>query len=499
MFNQWQSHKLYQQQVLTQLSRFSDETKIEMQKYFYSIQKLFLLDLDPAAPIILPRYSATGRPACNQLGILRSMFLMCSVGETTSITKWAITVRKSPFLSAVCGFESDIAPNFNSYYDFISRFWGESYSSYRKRKNTPRGTKDKPSAKLQKNEKLNKERTGITEKLRKQIESGQFSHFPLEFILQLIFVHVAVYPSARMGLLGTPKLLDVSADGTAIYSGASPFGRKHCGCADFGIHDCSCKRYFSDVDANYGWDSHESRYYFGSTLFLLSVSHNKHDLPILFMLAQASRHDSVLGLMSIFRFQQLMPELGMDHFIADSAMDNSATYQYLTDKNISPVIALNERAAKNKPEGCLANGIKELDPNNVPICNAGLPLVNWGLCGSKGRKFRCPLAIDKKHISAPCRCSDSAYGRVFYVKPINDIRLNPPVPRGSAAWKKLFNKRSGAERVNKRILLDYSLFKADCRSNKHRAFRTFCASLNIHLDLWVRSNPPVDLLLALSA
>ena len=49
------------------------------------------------------------------------------------------------------------------------------------------------------------------------------------------------------------------------------------------------------------------------------------------------------------------------------------------------------------------------------------------------------------------------YGRCIYTKPDWDIRLYPPIPRGTEEYIKTYNNRTSSERVNNRILNDYPL------------------------------------------
>jgi hypothetical protein len=181
-------------------------------------------------------------------------------------------------------------------------------------------------------------------------------------------------------------------------------------------------------------------------------------------------------------------------------MDNSATYKMLANHSASPVIALNNRGLKNDDADVLPHGIKGFDSNGVPVCSKDLPMEYWGRSGSKGFKYRCPLAVHNGVADCQCKCSDSPYGRTIYIKPPDDPRLNTPIPRGSKQWHRIYNKRTAAERVNKRVGIDYKLFCTDCRSSNHRAFRTFCACVNIHADVWLSTlPPPTDLLIAMAA
>ena len=86
--------------------------------------------------------------------------------------------------------------------------------------------------------------------------------------------------------------------------------------------------------------------------------------------------------------------------------------------------------------------------------------------------------------SCPCKdtCSHSPYGRCIYTKPDWDIRLYTPVPRGTTEYKKIYNNRTGSERVNNRILNDYHLHDMRIHGKKRYSFFAIIAGINIHLD-----------------
>jgi hypothetical protein len=57
-----------------------------------------------------------------------------------------------------------------------------------------------------------------------------------------------------------------------------------------------------------------------------------------------------------------------------------------------------------------------------------------------------------------------------------------PVPPGSKEWKCEMKNRTSVERVNKRILVDYSLEKPRARGKKRINWWLSVHSINIHLD-----------------
>lgn len=184
--------------------------------------------------------------------------------------------------------------------------------------------------------------------------------------------------------------------------------------------------------------------------------------------------------------QILYDEYIFDSFHGDGAHDNYAMYQYLEECNIKAFIPLNET---NKGNFKYPPHIR-VDENGVPVCMAGHKAVFWGFNKDRCRlKYRCPLSIGKI-ASCPCKdqCSKSDYGRCFYLKPSWDLRLFTKVPRGSVEWREEMNSRTSCERVNKRLLNDYSLELSKTRGKKRIFWWSIVHLVNIHLDARLKSS-----------
>jgi len=147
-----------------------------------------------------------------------------------------------------------------------------------------------------------------------------------------------------------------------------------------------------------------------------------------------------------------------------------------------PYIPLDANARKDysKPHP----GILCFDDKGNPICVGGIPYQHVGFSFPKGIKYRC--WFDCHSIDKPCKCSDSSYGRTIYIKPDYDLRLFPPIPRNTEAFKEKFKTRTSVERSNKRMLVDYNIEAGNCRSSKQRFVRATFAVVNMHLDAWLK-------------
>ena len=432
MLIHWQSHQEY--------LFFLHETKVHLDSSqltrlyleFADVrEKLRLLNLDPAMEYLSRFYPPMGRPAKNQAQIIRSLVLMMSLGFT-SLTAWVRKLCADSLLAMLVGCTPDSLPPLGSYFDLMDRFWTQPESSQRtgRKELLPMDRNKRPSKKPGKGKKLPNKHAGITDSMADYALAHEGFPFHYEERLQQVFRLAALIPSLQDGLIPHGGIT-LSGDGTCVHSHSSPYGHKVCKCSENADTHCSCKRHFSDPDADWGWDSDKEVFYFGHTLYML-CSHNSDigvDLPLHIRFLNARRHDSVSAIVSLREFKSLSPDIPVRNLCLDSAHDNYATYRLCQKWDIRPFIDLNMN--RGRPES-IPESIS-IDKDGTPLCMAGHRMVNWGYCKQKhSRKWRCPLACGKIG-SCPCRetCSPSPYGRCVYTKPDWDIRLYPPVPRGT--------------------------------------------------------------------
>ena len=489
MFGSWIPHKQYQRNLIARIIFHSGFQPGRVQQLKNTILKLFYLNLDKILSVIKPLYSNTGAPSKEQAGIIRSFVLMLDQ-KRHSITAWAEIVANDPLLYDICGFNGK-APAASSYYDFIDRLWLGSKEAERQRKKKVRIFQSKPRLKLKQGQKLPPKHKGEVSKLVKRAILGTLRSFRKEQLMQEFFSRLVVDTSAAMGLLGDTKALSVAGDGSPYCSGASHYGVKVCDCKAKGIYNCHCPRRYSDPDATWGWDSYRERYYFGDTLYAFTAIGTDHDLPIYLRTVDARRHDSITTIFALQEIQELLPEFTIRDAVFDSAMDNYPTYKLCKHSGIRPFIALNDRTKDDSsednsdaPERKLPKGVSCLDDKGRPICLGGIPYTYWGPIEGKGLKYRCWFAAHKR--DCPCCCSPSPYGRTVYLKPDDDLRLFPPLARDSETFKKKLRQRSGSERINKRVFVDYDVENGHMRDRKQRFFRAVIAAVNVHLDEWIK-------------
>ena len=206
--------------------------------------------------------------------------------------------------------------------------------------------------------------------------------------------------------------------------------KRICDCAEKGITDCKCDRYFSQPDCDIGWDSSRDCFYHGYDLYMIVASDSDSDLPIFPLLNPASKHDSHGFLETYFRMKSFLPDFHVNKWLLDSAHDAMPYYLYCRKNGISPFIDLNEkRGIKVKYKDDFTIG-----KDGVPVCLAGLKMNHDGTEPSKARiKYRCPLASSKNGCSCAHPCSDSNYGRTVHLAMKDNPRLINFPPRDSEA------------------------------------------------------------------
>ena len=475
MLGYWRPYADYQQFVLNQLERNLRYDPGSLREYEGIISKLWILNTDLFYEVMLPCYSHTGRPAELQPEIFRIFIVMTHL--KIPVHHWVSKLENNFVLRTICGVKHSEIPPVGVFYDFMNRI--VLLDERPKLKNFRR----KPKKKYKQGEKLPPKNPGATARIVKAIRKGRrFNNRP-ELRLQQIF-SIIVKQSIELSLIN--KTLSVSGDGTCIPTGASSYGKRVCDCKDSGKYTCDCKRQFSDPNATWGWDSHNERYFYGYTGYFLST-HNRElkiDLPLYIRLVDGKRHDSLSAVVALTEFKDLHPELTMDTFMSDSASDNNATYELLHHWNINAVIAL----GKSNNGNSWYEGKVNVNGSGIPVCPGGHEMVYSCPCVEPHRirhKWRCPRTRkrDKIKRSEACdKCSDKAYGRVFYTKYGEDIRINTRIARGSPEWTFKMNERTAAERINNTILNTYGIKDAYTRGKKRISFFTVMAAINIHLD-----------------
>lgn len=487
MLKFWTSHEEYIDFISNAASTLNASQRKKFYSYSNSIKKLTALNLDQLQPVLEPFYSKTGRPALNQPEIFRSIILMLDMGQT-SLTNWVNTLLSDDLLALLIGCDPNSLPPLGSYYDLINRLWLRNASMDRldqkKLYKYPKASKPKLKA-PGKNKKLPNKHPNIVKKFTDFFLSNKGFSRRYERLLQEIFSLIAIVPSIELGLIPTENLT-ISGDGTCVHCHSSSLGSKVCNCLENRIFNCKCDRKYSNIDATWGWDSDLNTWFYGHTLYSLSMYDplTKSDLPLLFRYTQAKRHDSVSGIVALAELREVSPKLPISNICLDSANDNYPTYKLLKEWGTNPFIDLNDN--RGKP-ATLPQALSITD-KGIPICMSGNEMIYNGFCKNRSRhKWRCSLACGKiDECSHKDQCSPSKYGRVIYTKPDWDLRLFTPVPRGTKQWKETYKTRTCSERINNRILNDYKLHQMQIRGKKRYSFFTMMIGINIHLDARIK-------------
>jgi hypothetical protein len=471
-----------------------------LKRHYPAKGKLLLLDLTPIIPILAALYAAGGRPAVPPEDLFRSLIAMMLCGYT-SITRWVELMRQQPYYAIISGFDPVDVPGIGTFYDFMDRLLGLKFDKtkhlIRRKRKRKRTKKDKQAAK-DKNKDTPKHQ-GIINRLAKhylfqateppaewRFDESKFSR--TEGVLKAIFYTCIVAKSIDLGLIDLEHLY-VAGDSTKLRSWANPYGRKRCKCDNKGKKPdqwCDCQRYYQDPQARWGYDSYHDCWVYGHTYYELTAYSFDHsfELPLVILLADNNRHDSVLG---TFSMHQATDILGFPIQVAsfDKASDAMGFYRLAYERwNTSLIIPLNER---NKGHFTYQPPIA-LTEKGTPICPANRPMTYWGHCPDRQRlKWRCPVAAGPKaerEKPCPTPCSPSTYGRVVYTYPKSNYRLFTPIPRDSDLWSQHYHHHGCVERSHKRKKYDFLLNQTHTAGRERWSLRVMLAAICQHLDAW---------------
>ena len=469
MLGFWQPHAQFQQFLTNELAARWPNDQQRIEHYASLLEAAWLLDLDLARPILAPHYSLTGRPSNQAPAVLRSLLLMTFAVET-SISAWHDRLSGEPILAIACGFQPDDIASVATIYYLRNLLWPRPCIPALRR--LPK----KPVRPAKRGDKLPNKHPAILGSLFDEAKNGRRFSLRPERFLQELMARVVVDTSVKKGLLGNPNSLSVAIDGAPLQTGASPYGKRICECQLAPGQRCDCPRSFEDAAANWGWDSFHKQYYFGHTLYHTTAADSLYDLPFLVRLTQASRNDSVTGFISLVETVDLYPQLTIKRVLADSAHDNAPTYIFCYEHHMAPYIDANKRHQGQpllpSPTGFTVEG--------VPICPAGELMISNGFCSGRNRhKYRCP------HLGeCATPCSSSSYGRVVYTYPKGSLR-QPPVPRNTEAFRRVYKRRTTVERSLKRTLVDRHLEDCRVRRKNHWYWCAILAAMAQHVDAWI--------------
>ena len=420
-------HSTYQNFVVENLRKYYPNPDALSRSTWDIIDRFWNLDLSYTDELMRSRYSVFGprprTPSCMQRSYLLSIDF-----KITLLTDWAAQLKINPLYAILSGFEVGDTPGVGTFYDFLNRLW-DSDSDNLNPHVRPVKSKEvkKPKQKGAKAESV--EKTTV-EQLFKTLEQKSFSidEHPYGSLFRL-YQKEFLEQSVKRELI-TPESLAVAGDGTPVMTSHRERRKRICDCAEKGITDCKCDRYFSQPDCDIGWDSSRDCFYHGYDLYMIVASDSDSDLPIFPLLNPASKHDSHGFLETYFRMKSFLPDFHVNKWLLDSAHDAMPYYLYCRKNGISPFIDLNEkRGIKVKYKDDFTIG-----KDGVPVCLAGLKMNHDGTEPSKARiKYRCPLASRKNGCSCAHPCSDSKYGRTVHLAMKDNPRLINFPPRDSEA------------------------------------------------------------------
>lgn len=444
------------------------------------IEKLWLTDLSATAEFLKDQYSSLGPRPTDPACLLRSYLLMLLTQRGHSVTTWVDELRRVPLYAILCGFVPGDTPGVGTFYDFFLRLWTANSANV---KSHEKHKRQKPKKGKSKGEKSPSTSTGkINKWVQRLLRYGKTGEFPKQPFDRLFSFFQSEFLSVSMdlGLLGLRDSLSIAGDGTPVVTSALLRSKSLCNCRAQGLESCHHKRFFSQPDCNSGWDSSRERYFNGYHLYLLTASSSPHDLPVYPRLQPASRHDSLSLLVSSIEFSQRFSLGTVTRVILDAAHDVTGIYHLLNSHGVEPVIDLNSRSSKTI---ALSEGFS-LSPKGVPLCPRQVSMRPNGFDQEKScQKWRCGLAKGTAN-SCPTPCSSAKYGRTFLTYLKDNPRLITKTRRESREWKLIYNRRTTAERTNKRQKVDYKLEAGRHRSTMMWYMRVFGIMMCQHVDAW---------------
>ncbi len=492
---------------------------------------LIRLDLDSLRDDLVRFYApdkSSGRKPYDPVCVLRAMLLMVILGYRGPKTL-AMKLKAHYRLALICGFDPNETPCSGSFYHFVNRLLDGPYqprcqhllraSEVRKamyyRETHPDSDRDnskgqmfkrnlqeeKEQAHLEKKG-IKKEYGSLAEQQRQDVNKHQEDPLPDDFlkVLESLFTKVALAQSFTKGFFDTDSGIVVFGDGSKIDTAANRHGTALCNCRSKGIFTCDHKdKLYSDPDASWGWDSHRKRFIFGYNFYQHCAFLEHHNLPLHVEIHPANVNDMIINMPAFDRMIKMFREhnITIDVKVAcyDAGHDAYAVHQYHVENGrltVIPIRDSSKKALQTKASATLVT------PDGTPFCPGGKPMKYFGPNKKKHwTTYHCPAKWLKRDGSSqayhyyPEKCPrgvqcrpDQKMGPLVYVRPQNDLRLYPEIPRQSPLYKEIMNQRTSCERSNSYKKAAGRL-ESVCRSKQHYLFRLYLISIVEHALAWL--------------
>ena len=238
---------------------------------------------------------------------------------------------------------------------------------------------------------------------------------------------------------------DLMEDGKAIQSFATKLSKKDPDDRR-GEHDADwCKKTYT-VSGKNGEAKTKEVKWFGFRLHLMADAN--YELPVAFTVTKASNSEKTETKKQLEEMKENHPERleACKHFMADKGYDSTPLINLLEGNDIIPIIDI---------RNCWRGGDttrQYRDTDLVYDYQGNVWYVKEDGSMEKMLYRGYDKSTDSLRYGFHSRMEDK---RIFRIKCDEDRRIFTPIARDSKKWKRLYNKRSGIERINGRIDRDY--------------------------------------------
>lgn len=246
---------------------------------------------------------------------------------------------------------------------------------------------------------------------------------------------------------------NLMTDGKAIQSYAKKRSesKKSRAC---GEHDADwCQKTYT-ISGKNGEKDTKTMKWFGFRLHLIADAN--YELPVAFEVTKASNSERTETKNLLDRMEKKTPERleKCNYFMGDKGYDGTNLITWLEGKGIVPIIDI---------RNCWKDGEETHQYRETNLVYDYRGKV-WYVDETGGKTELVYKGYDKS-------CDSLRYGfkpqkhdrRIFRIKCEEDRRIFTPVARQSHKWKRLYNQRSGIERINGRLDRDYKFEKHTIR------------------------------------